>query len=186
MNLNFNRAITLIELLISICLLGMVLVGLYSIDLFSRRQFLTTDKKGQVQNEAIYMISHINKNLMMAIGDSSTAVTFPPTSGLTINATIDFNHNGASDDGTSQYCFNNTVCGNSNGSYSLYFTRPAAAYELLSSHVKSFSANKSGSLVRFNITTCWDPAEISQSCGSLDNPAFDVTSSVRMPSVSVN
>jgi Tfp pilus assembly protein PilV len=193
---NNNIGITLIELIVSIILLGMVVVSFFSIDLFSRQQFLATDKRAKLQNEAVYVLSHISKQLTRAIGDvNNLPVNITPSSGITsvIRATIDATPDGMldfSNDANISYCYNSVGCNHAAVAYSIYFNSnisaasvPAA--EILASHVRSFYATQSGNCVSVNIVTCWDPAESSQPCGSLDNPAINITNSVSMPSVSV-
>ncbi len=191
------KAITLIELIVSMILLGMVVVGFFSIDIFSRQQFLATDRRAKLQNEAVYVFSHISKQLTRAIGDvNNPPVVFTNASGMTsvIRATIDATPDGLrnfANDANVSYCYNSTACNNTVAEpYTIYFNSnisasPIPASEILARHVKFFNATQSGNCVTVNVVTCWDPAESSQACGSLDNPAFNMTSSMSMPSVSV-
>ncbi len=189
------KAITLIELLVSIVLLGMVVVGLFNIDLFSRQQFLAIDRKAKLQNEAVYALSHISKQLARAIGDvNNPPVTFTYASGMTsvIRATIDATPDGLrnfANDANVSYCYNSTGCNNPAVPYTIYFNSnisasPMPASEILVRHVKFFNATQSGNYVTVNVVTCWDPAESSQACGSLGKPAFNMTNFLSMPSVS--
>lgn len=188
------KAITLIELIVSIILLGMVVIGFFSIDLFSRQQLISTDRNARLQNEAVYVLSHINKQLTMAIGDINTfPLIFTNTSGMTsfIQATIDATPDGLrnfANDANVSYCYNNAGCNHVAVPYTIYYNSNISAStvppaEMLASHVRYFNANRTGNCVSVIIETCWDPSLTT--CGSLDNPAFNMTGSVSMPSVSV-
>jgi prepilin-type N-terminal cleavage/methylation domain-containing protein len=184
MRQNFNRGVTLIELIISMVLLGMVILGFFSIDSFSRQQLISADRKSRLQNEAVYVLGHMGKQLVMAIGDLNNppvVVSYYP-SGQTsfVNATIDSDRNGIRNfpnDANVTYSYNNAT-------YAVSFSS-AAVSEILARHVQSFIASYNpalnANLVTVNIITCWDPKV---ACGTFDNPAFSITSSIKMPSVS--
>jgi hypothetical protein len=181
-----RKAITLLELIISTVLLGMVVLGFYSIDLFSRNQFLTADRRAKMLNEAFFVVGHMSKQLMTAIG-SANAVAFTTAGGMTatITATVDSTPDGAwnsTNDSTIRYTYNSA-------SFTLDFNpnitaMPAPTPEILATHVKYLNAYQTGNCVSVNIMTCWDPAESQHPCGSLANPSFNITSAVKMPSVS--
>lgn len=69
MNLSLKKAVTLLELIIAITLLVIVVMGFSSIDLFSRNQVITSDKRAQVQNEVAYVLEHMTKQINKAIGN---------------------------------------------------------------------------------------------------------------------
>lgn len=192
-----NNAITLVELIISILLLGMVVLGMFSIDLFSREQFLSTDKRVKLQNEAVYVLSHMSKQLSVAIGDvgdvDNWAVAYTYSSGklTSLSAKTDSNANGKRDAATdieSRYCLGVTTCNNPSApANTLYFNNkmfpaPVSAPEVLSSRVTSLAVVQSGNCLNINITLCYNPTQV---CGTLNNPRFNMESSIKMPSVSV-
>ncbi len=196
-----NKAITLIELLIAISLIAMVIWGASSIDVFSRSQFFIAERKAKVQNEATYVLSHISKQLAESIGDiSNPAVTVSYSGGVTSNLStvIDSNVDGkrTAGDTTVRYCYNSTGCNAAAAAYTIYFNSnisavPPPAAEILSSHVRFFNASSCDSnpiinCLKINVVTCWDPSEAHKTCGEIDNPSFNVTNSIRMPSVSAN
>lgn len=194
MKLN-NKAITIIELIVSILLLGMIVLGMFSIDLFSREQFLSTDKRVKLQNEAVYVLSHMSKQLSTAIGDvghaDNWAVKFSYTSGdlTSLSAKVDTNANGRRDNTTDaeiSYCYGVTGCNIAAAANTLYFNSntigsPVPAGEMLSSHVTFFDASRAGNCVNINLTVCYDPT---QTCGTSVNPQYNIETSVKMPSVS--
>jgi len=175
------------------------MLGFYGIDVFSRQQFIATDKRSKIQNEAMYVLSHVSKNLLGAIGDVvDPPLTITPSAGntATLRATIDSFADGvknSTNDSNISYCFGSTNCNNAAAAAStVYFnsnisavapaTVPAA--EVLARHVRTFNVTQSGNFLTVRITTCWDPAETSQACGTLDNPALNMTNIIKMPSVS--
>lgn len=63
--------VTLIELIIAIALMGMLILGFYSIDLFSRYHVVSSDKRAKLQNEISYAIEHMSKYVQQANGNLS-------------------------------------------------------------------------------------------------------------------
>ncbi len=191
-----NRAITIIELIVSIILLGMIVLGMFSIDLFSREQFLSTDKRIKLQNEAVYVLSHMSKQLSTAIGDvghtNNWAVAFTYGGGVltSLSAKTDSNANGRRDAATDaeiRYCLGVTACNNPSAlANTLYFNpkmlpAPVSAPEILSRHITFFAATQAGNCLNLNLTVCYDPT---QTCGTAGNPQYNMETSIKMPSVS--
>jgi Tfp pilus assembly protein PilE len=71
MNLSRNKAITLIELLIAIVLLGVMTLAFSSIDLFSRYHLRTSEYRAKIHNELAYVLETITKDVVRATGDVS-------------------------------------------------------------------------------------------------------------------
>ncbi len=63
------RGLTLIELMIAIILMGMLVLGFYSIDLFSRYHVISSDKRAKLQNEISYALEYMSKYVQQSIGD---------------------------------------------------------------------------------------------------------------------
>ncbi|MCX5708102.1 MAG: prepilin-type N-terminal cleavage/methylation domain-containing protein [Candidatus Omnitrophica bacterium] len=194
---NNNRAITLIELIISVVLLGMVMLGFYGIDMFSRQQFLAADKRSKVQNEANYALSHMSKHLLAAIGDFDNPAVIITSSGANnakIVATIDSVADGVRNTSSGSdcnigYCFNDAGCNAAAQAYTILFnsnissSSPPAA-EVIARHVRSFNVTQNGNYLTMHIITCWQPSGTPKACGTLDNPAMNLTNIIKMPSVS--
>ena len=82
------RGLTLIELMIAIVLLGMFVLGFYSIDLFSRYHVISSDKRAKLQNEISYALEHMSKYVQQANGNlSRNAIQYYPLGSLPANAT---------------------------------------------------------------------------------------------------
>lgn len=73
MSLRHNHSVTLLELLLAISLLGLMVLAFYNVDLFSRYQLHTADKRAKVQNEASYALEHIAREISKAIGSYTPA-----------------------------------------------------------------------------------------------------------------
>jgi len=169
----------------------MVMLGFYGIDLFSRQQFLTADKKSKVQNEAMFVLSHMSKPLLKAIGDFDNPAVSITSSGVNnaqIVATIDSNLDGVRNlttDANITYCFNNTACNAAAKAYTMVFVPGnGSPDEIIARHVLSFNAVLNGNFMNLTIVTCWQPSGTPLACGTLDNPAVNLTNKIRMPSVS--
>ncbi len=192
---NSERAITLVELIISIVLLGMVMLGFYGIELFSRQQFLASDKRARVQNEAMYVLSHINKNILGAIGDevsSALNITGSGANTSVLRATIDSFSDGVknySTDSNISYCFNDANCNAAAAAYTINYNPNISAAtppsgEVISKKIRAFNATQNGNCLNVSVSACWDPAQTAFACGTLENPAVNMTNIIRMPSVS--
>lgn len=70
-----NRAVSILELLISIVLLSVIVLALASIDLFSRHHVVTSDRRARLQNQMYYVIEHMNKEISKAIGNEQLGTT---------------------------------------------------------------------------------------------------------------
>ncbi len=81
--------LTLIELLISVILMSLILLGFFSIDLFSRNHVVTSDRRAKVQNEISYALEHMSKYVQQANGNGSNPAIVSTGSGFQVN--VDFN-----------------------------------------------------------------------------------------------
>jgi Tfp pilus assembly protein PilE len=68
-----NRSITLVELLISVTVVGVIILSFYSIDTFSRNQVVNSDRRTKLQNELSYALDHMGKYVQQGIGNNSSA-----------------------------------------------------------------------------------------------------------------
>jgi len=66
-----KSAITLLELIIAISLLGVVALAFTSIQNFARYHAIGSERRAKVQNELSFVLQHIAKNVQRATGDSS-------------------------------------------------------------------------------------------------------------------
>jgi len=70
------KAITLVELVVAISLLGMIMLTAATIELSMRKINLTTDLKVLLMNDLVYVKERIKRELLFATGDANTT---PPT-----------------------------------------------------------------------------------------------------------
>ena len=71
--------LTLLELMIAIVLMGMLVLGFYSIDLFSRYHVISSDKRAKLQNEISYALEHMSKYVQQANGNlNRNAIQYYP------------------------------------------------------------------------------------------------------------
>ncbi|MCX7927543.1 MAG: prepilin-type N-terminal cleavage/methylation domain-containing protein [Candidatus Omnitrophica bacterium] len=190
MNRNKIKSVTLIELIIALTIFTMVILGFLSIDVFSRYQLLSSDRRAKLQNEAAFILDHMTKTLSTVIGSVvEEPVNLTQVSGTT-QQVIGFIDNGSgirSTNANVSYCYNTTSC--QAGTYILSFQRPAGtgAVETLSTHVNFFSANLvNRNQLNVNISLCWDPDNQPHPCGTMDNPAISMNTTIRFPGVSIN
>jgi Tfp pilus assembly protein PilV len=63
--------LSLIELLVSMILMSLVLLGFFSIELFSSHHVVSSDRRAKVQNEISYAIEYMSKYVQQANGNLS-------------------------------------------------------------------------------------------------------------------
>ncbi len=68
MNRPLKSAVTLIELMISVVLFSVIILGIVSFDAASRRFLRSTERRTKVVNEAMFIFDHLSKSLSIALG----------------------------------------------------------------------------------------------------------------------
>ena len=197
-----QTSVTLLELLISIVLIGLVILGLSNIESFCRNQLLSSDRRLKVQNEASFVLDHMAKQIMTAVNKPGfDVIIFPTTQSFRVS--VDANRNGVLDElgsgnednwiaysndtniGELRYCANMSF----NNSINALGACDNGSWETLSRHVTSamnsakIIYSNSNNYVEINITACADPGSANP-CGGMRNPSVNMKSSVIMPSVS--
>jgi Tfp pilus assembly protein PilV len=61
--------LSLIELLVSVVLMSLVLLGFFTIDLFSRNHVVTADRRAKVQNDISNALEHMSKYIQRSNGN---------------------------------------------------------------------------------------------------------------------
>jgi len=196
-------SLTLVELIIAMVLVSVIVLGLSSINIFSRYHVISSDRRTKLQNEVSFILEHMNKYVSLAIGnemingaDSVVGITQTANSAQ-MKVYIDANLNGVRDDywiayrldlsGTDSYRLR--YCGRCLDS-NCTFGQCVVPQEVLGTRITAFNpakpVNASGQLNRnslsANLAACWNPA-VSESA---DNPCVTMNASISMPSVSVN
>ncbi|MDD5730536.1 MAG: hypothetical protein PHN57_05360 [Candidatus Omnitrophica bacterium] len=194
-----KNALTLIELLVSLCIIGFLIIAMANIDIFSRHHVMSSDKKTKVQNSLAYSLEHMTKEVSRTIGNEfisgadSVANTGTIAGAPALRVFVDFNNNGVSDAGDGWIAYR--LQGNL-----LQFCSfcPTAAcntclsWTTISNRIVSFVPSKPATLflskdsLDVSITACYDPAQTIFPCGTSDNPREVMQSTLRMPLVSVN
>lgn len=64
-----HKSLTLIELLISLTLFAIIILGVTAFNMGSRFFLESTDRKVKVLNELTFILSHIDKNVLLSLGD---------------------------------------------------------------------------------------------------------------------
>ena len=198
--INKKYATSLTELLVAIALIGLLVLGISSLDTYSRFHLLDSDRRVQIQNDVSYVLEHMAKNITGtanrggAIGDvnQQTINTAVPIQGdPTIRIWVDNNPNGIREgppeDDEIAYRYTGyqiwyyAICRGPNCNWAGSATPEVIAYK-----ITGFQRNWTDNYISANITVCWDPAETHHSCGTIDNPQVNMITRIKMPSVSVN
>ncbi len=77
-----RKSVTLVELIISTVLLGVIILGAIAFHLSSERFLTSSETKTQVLNDLTFILQHLHKNILLATGDISKRGI--STSGVTI------------------------------------------------------------------------------------------------------
>ena len=64
-----KTGLSLIELLVSVILMSLVLLGFFSIDTFSKNHVVTSDRRAKVQNDILYALEHMSKYVQRSSGN---------------------------------------------------------------------------------------------------------------------
>lgn len=202
MRLLRNKSVTLIELLLAIAILGLMILGISNLELFSRYQVTSSDRRAKLQHEASFVLEHMAKEIIKAIGD----INRPP---IDITATIgtdpviiawtdydnDGRWDGAPEDKQIAYRYNPSTYeiwyyGNytdNPNSYRVITSRCVAPdFGSVETQPTFRTYNSANNYIYVQITACWDPDGSPSACGTSDNPSITMRSRIGMPSVSVN
>jgi Tfp pilus assembly protein PilW len=71
------RGVTLVELLVAIILIFVVILGLSSIEIFSRTHLIGSSRRSLLQNELSHSLEHMSKNIVQASGNQLSATNQP-------------------------------------------------------------------------------------------------------------
>ena len=210
MKSRLNKSLSLVELLIAVSIFALIVVGFSNIDTFSRYHVVNSDRRVKLQNDASYVLEHMAKETIRAIGNESingtdTVVkTIDNPNDKSIQIYIDASGNGkreapVNNPGVNQdhwiayrldltggeqnqirYCGR---CRNSNCN----FNQCMDSVEILSKKITAFTPSFSNNYVDIQtVTACWDPDGSPAACGGLENPALNVKNRIYMPAVSTH
>jgi len=207
-----EKSVTLLELIISMVIVGMIVFSFFSIHLFSRYHLITSIRRAKLQNDVSYILEHMAKQISNSIGNeniygaSSVAANITTANAIRINFYIDASRDGIRGNpqnnppqnvdhwisyrydtlGADQYSI--TYCGRCQQSNCV---NCMDSEERLSAKITNFTPiinrNPDNTLrdnyVEVRVTSCWDPTN-SNSCGYSENPVVSMNTRVKMPSVS--
>lgn len=208
MNIFLKHSITLVELLVAVSLLGLLIVGISSLDTYARLHLVTSDRSAQVQNEISYVLEHMAKQISKAIGNRAIPGEDPVdladiTGDNAIKVYIDLDAGGIlPGDGlrgtggdrwiayrshlntggpvTRYQVWYCSECGSSN------CNSCSSGWETIARKVNSFDRSAADNTVYIDIASCFEPQETSHNCGSLDNPQYSMRTQIKMPTVSIH
>lgn len=195
----YRRGVTLFELIIAIVLLGLMVVGLGSIELFSHFQTIDADRRATLQNDVSYILEFIAKDIVRAVGNlaGDSPIERYTSNGERIKICMDTNINGQKDtnDFWSAYWFFDDTYNPATDRYQLRYCSQCKNepcnqcdfdWDVLSTRISNFSFQYSSdnNWVEIELTGCWDPDGAPNACGTPMNPEVTMTTRASMPSVS--
>jgi len=188
-----NKSVTLLELLIVIVIFGLIIVGITSINVFSRHNVVSSDRRTRLQNEVSLCFEHITKQGLRTIGNetiygANSAVSIVANTSLSF--LVDSNPNGRKDSSDTwvSYTFsrpNLVYCANCGSNPTCVCS--AANREVLSEKIVTFNPTKvagftQGNHIELLIAARWDPS--SSATISPQNPEINMQATIDLPSVS--
>jgi len=84
-----RKSVTLVELLISIVLLGVMVLGATAFHLSGERFLSSSEKKTQVLNDLTFVLQHLHKNVLLGTGDYNNPGIVASAGVLNIRQDID-------------------------------------------------------------------------------------------------
>lgn len=210
-----TKAVTLIELLIALVLIGVITLALSHIDIFSRFQVMTADRRAKVQNEASLVLEHIAKRLVRTVGNEMLTVTGAgsviyvvendPPVGDNDNNRLNFFADSGNDgigDQWRGWRYRNTGTNSNQILYCDSCANPACddpcnvTQQVIATNIKGFMPVKpkdaygrlNDNAIPVSVSACWDSSGTigDFGSGSAENPCVKLNTRITMPSVSTN
>ena len=186
-----NQAITLIELLVSVIVIAIMVLSLYSINIFSRKRLFNTERRTILQNELSFALEHMSKYVAQGIGDISSPPITAIANGFRVRVDTGTPAN-SNDDYVVQYLLTGNILSSS------CFTAPCPANvtQTLSNKIVSIAANVyndddlvisgGGNAVDVLLVGRYDPADINTGPLYPKNPQVEMKTKIVCNSASTN
>jgi MSHA biogenesis protein MshO len=187
------KAVTLIELLVAIILLSVITLGLAGINIFSRFHVISSERRAKLQNEASFVLEHMTKEINRAIGNTAIAGENPVliSGDPAVSVYVDSDASGGPGDGVRDTVNDHWIAYRFTGStapqfqvlYYPSYVNPTDPNESIAKRILSPpNITLTDNYLSVQLTACWDPAVAE----SVDNPCVDMSTRIKMPSVSTN
>lgn len=197
-----RKSVTLVELIIAVSILALIILAINNIDVFSRQNLVSADRRAKLQNDVSFVLDHITKNLSKAIGNELVSGDNSVIDNDTANVLeffIDHNNNGIrdgvslTDDRLVKYTLDPNTHQFSFCDYSPISGACAGTSEILARNITGFtvegifdaSGRLTGNYLTITVSACYNP-DGSVACGNKDNPSVTMKTTVIMPSVAAN
>jgi hypothetical protein len=80
-----RKSLTLVELLISVALMGVIILGAFAFENASRKLLRTSERKVDVLNDLTFVMEHFHKNVLFGIGDITAGNATVPNNRMALN-----------------------------------------------------------------------------------------------------
>jgi hypothetical protein len=197
MNTPLNKSVTLLELLIALTLIGLVVLGFSSIDLFSRFHVTTSARRIQLQNDVATALEHMTKQISRAIGNTADPAVKAYTDNKGIRIRIDDNPaNGQVDAADTWIAYRHEDIGSPATDSEIRFypnattsEPPAGSSESIAHRIVISGGGVYGvefwlldNILEVKVSGRWNPAQTV----SNENPEVTLRTRILMPAVSTN
>ena len=185
-----QNALTLIELLIAVALIGIMAVGVSSLSTFAQFHLVTADRSAQAQYEASFVLEHMAKQVYRGIGDINNAAVQLSSTNREMRVYIDADGDGIrdpfGDDYTIAYRW---VSAQNELQYcdecsDISCSGCTAGWEVISDRITDFNRSWNSNLnyVTVTIESRFDPVV----ARSISNPQITMQNRIEMPAVSIH
>jgi len=86
--LNISKAITMIELIVSMLIVSIVVLSFYSMQTFSHGQVVNSERRSKIQNELTYAIEHMSKYVHQAVGNMNNHAIVSTAAGFKVRVDL--------------------------------------------------------------------------------------------------
>ena len=200
--ISIRRAFTLLELLISLVVLTIIVLGLFNIQTFCDYQVVSAARKAQLQGEASTILEQMAKSLAgtVTVPGTDAVQLIPAGSPTALRAFSDTNGNGVPEQGVDNWVEFNYSSSTYTLTYCANLTSPGGTCsspvvltnKMISTMGPSnITFDNSTSYLDASVTLCWDPSQNASPntalrCGSLRNPQVQMRARIPLLSVSSN
>jgi Tfp pilus assembly protein PilV len=163
-----RKAVTLIELTLALALMGVIVIGIASFDVGSRKFLQASERKTQVLNEATLIMDRISRDALTAVGSATAPAIVVVGSTITINQ--DTNQDSMADTAVVY-----TINGNQ-------ILRGA---EVLTNRATGFvpAAVAGSNTASVTVALIFDPARVQN---AFDNPQINIQGNIEVPGWSLS
>jgi len=167
-----SKSITLIELLISMMIIGVMIVGFYIFEIYSNTQVLDSERRARVQNSLTNCLDHMSKYVQQADGSLSSPAIVVTATGFQVR--VDFNNPQTPSVFTDDALVSYSLSGNDLSVTCSGSNCPSFDPTPLSEQIISFTVDVQNNLVEIGLVGRFDPTLPVSGTNGFVNPQVEM------------